>query len=44
MLLIGDIVSGAITNVLKPLIPATASLYVSPVSSLELRSIGTGIN
>ena len=38
------IVSGEITNVLKPIIPAAASLYISAFLSIEHRSIGTGIN
>ena len=42
--LIGHIVSGAIRNVSKLIIPAAASLYVSTVSSIEHCSIGTGIN
>ena len=44
ILLIGNILSGSITNVLKPIIPAAASLYFSAVSNIEHGSIGTGIN
>ena len=38
------IVSRKITNVLKPIIPVAALLYILPVSSIEHRSVGTGIN
>ena len=38
------IVSRKITNVLKPIIPAAALLYILPVSSIEHHSVRTGIN
>ena len=44
MLLIGHIISGGISNFLKPTIPATASFYISTASSIEHHSVKTGIN
>ena len=38
------IVSGEITNVLKPIIPAAASWYISAFLSIKHLSVGTGVN